>query len=111
MRLDEADELRALVPFTVGGAELMLVPNQPDGAEPSVLLIARHREGVISEQLALARVYRLAAHLMLAAADAELLAGGASTVRWATTPHQSKAAAERPRKSVRKATDATRFKG
>ncbi len=62
------------MPFTIGGTEIVLVPNKRSGAEPTVLLIARHRAAKISRRLTLAETRRLAAYLSAAASEAEALA-------------------------------------
>ena len=71
---DNHDKLRALTPFTIGEAEILLVPNKLNGAEPTVLLIARHQASTISNQLTLAEMRQLAGYLNVVADEAEALA-------------------------------------
>ncbi len=72
--INRRDKQRALRPFTIGGATMLLVPNKVDGAEANVLLIARDPTSAISRQLSLAEVRRLALYLTEAADEAEALA-------------------------------------
>lgn len=73
--LEEHSEgtLRALLPFLVGPAEVLLVPNKVDGIEPTVLLVIRHQASTVSHQLSLIETRRLATYLSVAANEAEAL--------------------------------------
>lgn len=65
--------LRALSPFTVGETQILLVPNELNGSEPSVLVVARYRGRTISSQLPPADMRQFAEYLQAAADEAEAL--------------------------------------
>ncbi len=71
---DKREAVWALMPFTIAGAELLLVPNKRSGADPRVLLVARARSArLVKSQLTLAEARRLATYLNAAANEAETL--------------------------------------
>lgn len=69
----DRDRLKALMPFRVGRAEILLVPNKRGNAEPTVLLITGFQDPKIARQLTLTETRRLAAYLNVAADEAEAL--------------------------------------
>ena len=73
--------LRALLPFLLGPAEVLLVPNKVDGIEPTVLLVIRHQASTVSHQLSLTETRQLATYLSVAANEAEALSSCRSATR------------------------------
>lgn len=64
-------EVAGLSPFSLGETEVLLVPNQVGGAEPSVLFVAQHQLFRIAKRLTPAQIRRLAAYLLVAAEEAD----------------------------------------
>ncbi len=70
----QSQRLGALTPFNIGGTEILLVPSEIDGTEPTVLVVARHGTFRIADHVTPAQMRRLAACLLVAVDEAETLA-------------------------------------
>lgn len=66
--------LSALLPFAIGDAEILLIPNQREGSGAGVMLITRSQGVTISNQIPLVRARQFAAYLQTAADEAEEMA-------------------------------------
>lgn len=72
------DTTKALTPFAMGGLEVLFVPNQLNGAQPTVLVVAQQGNERLYTQLTSTEARQLATNLRVAANEADSLGNSPS---------------------------------